>query len=93
MWRRGCPCPCLSSRGRPGKQAPLIALAPRPPPPAPAAVARELTKRGWRRVFVVAGGCQSWTAAKLRIKPWRAAGLLMAPLEHKDEPVPLDVVA
>ena len=38
-------------------------------------VARELTKRGFSKVFVVSGGCNAWTNAKLRTKPWQGEGL------------------
>lgn len=58
-------------------QQPPLPAAPLPRPP----VARELTKRGFGRVFVVSGGCDAWGAAKLRIKPWRTTGLLPAPAE------------
>lgn len=51
--------------------------------PHPPAVARELTKRGFSRVFVVTGGCQGWAAAKLRTRPWRPAGLLPSSVEKR----------
>lgn len=38
-------------------------------------MARELTKRGFSKVFVVSGGCNAWTNAKLRTKPWQGEGL------------------
>lgn len=34
-------------------------------------MARELTKRGFSKVFVVSGGCDAWIQAKLRTKAWQ----------------------
>ena len=49
--------------------------APLRPAPAPQpSVARELTKRGFSKVFVVSGGCDAWTDAKLRTKRWEGEG-------------------
>lgn len=57
-------CRCRSQPAHPLRPAPAL----HPP------VARELTKRGFSKVFVVSGGCDAWTAAKLRTKRWEGEG-------------------
>ena len=45
--------------------------------PLPLAVARELSRRGFSRVYVVTGGCQAWKAAKLRTRGYSTATALL----------------
>lgn len=78
----GCWTARSECRARPG-----CADATTAPPTPSLPVARELTKRGFSKVFLVAGGSEAWAAAKLRIRPWRPAGLLMAPAEQKAQEV------
>ncbi|PSC73044.1 NADPH:quinone reductase isoform A [Micractinium conductrix] len=40
-------------------------------------VARELSRRGFSRVYVVTGGCQAWKAAKLRTRGYSTATALL----------------
>ena len=77
--KHACPARVVSTPPHP------LALTTPPPSPSPlphpTAVARELTKRGFSRVFVVQGGCKGWVEAKLRTRPWRPAGLLPSSVE------------
>ena len=57
-----------------------LPLCPCPHP----AVAKELCKRGYSRVFVITGGCQAWIAARLRTKQWFNGQALLA--ENVEKP-------
>lgn len=46
-------------------------------------VARQLTKRGFGKTFVIAGGAVNWANSRLRIKPFRQ-GLLPAATTTSD---------
>jgi 3-mercaptopyruvate sulfurtransferase SseA len=49
------------------------------PPPPPPAVARQLRKRGFAKVYVIQGGCANWAAAKLTMRPWKNPAALLPP--------------
>ena len=40
-------------------------------------MAQQLTRRGFKKVYVVAGGAKAWAAAKLRTKPWNTPAALL----------------
>ncbi|GAB4818558.1 hypothetical protein N2152v2_005604 [Parachlorella kessleri] len=42
-------------------------------------VAKELGRRGFGKVYIVSGGYQAWSNAKLRTKPWSPAAALLPP--------------
>jgi hypothetical protein len=68
---------CRADQGHCNANPQILTVLPSLPPCCPA-VAKELCKRGYSKVFVVTGGCRAWIAARLRTKQWFGGQALLA---------------